>query len=133
MKTLTLHDIMRERLLKNVTATEIWPQADGSDLAPSVVTLGKLQWCPEFEELMRNRLLLGYHRYGCLEDQKRQGGNGFDNVGSAIERLNLFKKKTGNQEYLVDSANLCLVEFMVGSHPKKHFKAIDDGIHVRKD
>ena len=81
---------------------------------------------------MRNRLLLGYYRYGCLEAQRQKGGNGLDNISSAIERLKKFQK-TGNTEHLVDTANLCLVEFEVGSHPKKHFKSEDDGIHVRKD
>ncbi len=38
--------------------------------------------------------------------------------------------ETGNDELLVDVANLCMKEFAVGNHPKKHFNSVDDGEHV---
>ena len=38
--------------------------------------------------------------------------------------------ETGNDELLVDIANLGMKEFSVGNHSKKHFKSIDDGEHV---
>jgi hypothetical protein len=77
---------------------------------------------------MRNRLVMGAFRYGLLKEGS--GGN-YDSISSAIQRLKLYQQ-TGNQEYLVDAANLCLVEFKCGSHENAHFKAIDDGVHVER-
>jgi len=55
----------------------------------------------------------------------------YDNVGSIEKRIALYKK-TGNDEILVDCANLCMCEFVNGTHPKKHFKSVDDGVHTEK-
>lgn len=84
------------------------------------------QWSAEFETLMRNRLLMGRYRYGAMRDQ---GQNGYDNIGSTLRRLRLYRD-TGNLEHLVDAANLCLVEFVTGAHPDMHFEASDDGEHA---
>ena len=48
---------------------------------------------------------------------------------SAERRMKLYEE-TGNDELLVDIANLCLLEFMIGKHPNKHFNSIDDGEHA---
>ena len=125
----TSHDIMRERLL--IAARVIVPLRIKPLKKYTLAEIRVIQWCPEFETLMRNRLLFGFYRYGCLDAQRKNGGNGYDNIGSAIERLKLYKE-TGNTEHLVDAANMCLVEFDVGSHPKKHFESADDDVHVRK-
>ena len=77
---------------------------------------------------MRNRLLMGRFRYGAL---RRQEKGGYNNIGSAIHRLKLYRR-TGNLEHLVDAANLCLVEFVTGDHPNRHFEATDDGVHTDK-
>lgn len=74
----------------------------------------------------------GAYRYGCLGDQRQAGGNGRNNVGSAIRRLRAYLR-TGNTEHLVDAANLCRVEFVAGSHPRKHWAAADDdGEHAEE-
>ncbi len=89
---------------------------------PSVIELMKSEWSPEFERLMRNRLLFGAYRYRLLADPKRPD---YDCVASMIRRLENYKE-TGNLENLVDVANLCLIEFETGSHPKQHFEAAGD-------
>jgi len=97
----------------------------------SIVTLDELQkteWSNEFELLMRNRLCMGALRYG------RIGANGkpkYNRIDSIIKRMNKFRE-TGNKEYLVDAANLCLLEFVECDHPNAHFDAIDDGEHVSR-
>jgi hypothetical protein len=48
-----------------------------------------------------------------------------------LNRLHKFKE-TGNKEFLVDVANLCLIEFEECDHHNKNFKSIDDGEHVSK-
>lgn len=114
------HDILRERLLLRRGMVET-PRLDLEELRVS-------EWSPEFEELMRNRLLFGAYRYGKIHDNK---GSGMDWTGSIEERLELYRED-GNLEHLVDIANLCLCEYEVGSHPNRHFGSTDDGVHVER-
>lgn len=87
------------------------------------------QWSTKFEQLMRNRLIMGTLRYGSFIDRKTTSN--FKIVKSIEHRLKMYES-TGNTEHLVDIANLCMVEFVCGYHPTKHFEAIDDGHHVSK-
>ena len=99
-----LHDIIRERLLfqagifpkpkKNIDYNEI----------------RRKQWSIKFEELMRNRLCMGYFRYGELSMQK--GKCPTDNVVEIERRLKEYRR-TRNAENLVDIANFAMVEFVV--------------------
>jgi hypothetical protein len=84
------------------------------------------EWSFEFEQFMRNRLIMGSFRYGRLG---AKGKPQFDRV-SYIQRLVIEYRETGNLECLVDIANLALVEFVEGIHPKRHFKAVDDSDHA---
>lgn len=93
---------------------------------PDMDVLYKENWSDEFEALMRNRLLLGAFRYGLFRDQARQGVH-YDSMASAMRHIERYLC-TGNQEHLVDVANLCLVEFVRPSRPA-HFAPIDDGDH----
>ena len=54
----TIHDILRTRLLTNAGVLEA-PVTSG----PSLRELRKSEWSPEFERLMRNRLIMGFYRY----------------------------------------------------------------------
>lgn len=93
---------------------------------PTLKEVYAVQWCKDFEQLMRNRLAFGYFRYMPLSEQPK---GHYDNMKSAESRLQRWKE-TGNDELLVDIANLCMVEYMKGVHPKKHFRSEDDGEHV---
>lgn len=86
--------------------------------------LVRTEWSPQFEQLMRNRMLMGALRYGLLA-HKRKIGHKWDLVGAIEAKLRSYKE-TGNTEYLVDIANYCLLEFECGHHPTKHFAALDD-------
>lgn len=119
---MTLFEYMRKRLLERKGIF------DALEPIPDFATLQKTQWSTRFETLMRNRLLMGAFRYGPF---RRTPKKQYDCVGSAIERLKLYQQ-SGNQEHLVDAANLCLVEFVVGRHPNKHFDSSDDGVHVKE-
>jgi hypothetical protein len=86
------------------------------------------EWCPRFEAAMRARLVMGALRYG------RMGSPGkpqYDRTTCAVRRL-LDYAESGNLERLVDAANLCLLEFVEGIHPLRHFRADDDGRHTRR-
>ena len=94
---------------------------------PPLVELMKTEWSDVFEKLMRNRLIMGRFRYGALGSKdKRQ----YDRVSAALKRLTQYSI-SGNTELLVDVANLCLLEYVEGRHPQKHFSAVDDGEHVK--
>ena len=115
MKRITDH--IRDRLIDTTSI---------GDKTESYGSLLKSEWSSTFERLMRNRLIIGRYRYGRLD---RDGDQNYDRVGNAIERLRMYQK-TKNAEYLVDAANLCMVEFVNGDH---HFEAVDDGPHVPRN
>ena len=97
---------------------------------PSLEELKETQWCKDFEQLMRNRLVMGAMRYETFEEKREKGCN-YDYIASTLSRLEKYKKD-GNLEHLVDAANCLLLEFEFGSHPNRHFAAVDDGEHVTK-
>lgn len=117
------HDLIRERLLERAGLGDSKPP-----LNMRLEEIAKENWSDEFETLMRNRLIMGAFRYGLLRSQKK---GEYDLVGSIFKRAEKYRE-TGNDELLVDIANLALVEFVKGDHPKKHFASIDDGEHVTK-
>ena len=116
----TVHDHLRERLLAQAGVFE-----KKDTPAYTLDQIYKMQWSKEFEQAMRNRMAMGYFRYGPLPMQI--GKCPYDNVGSIKRRLELYLQD-GNREHLVDVANLCLVEFT--THPEKVFCAVDDGEHT---
>lgn len=118
MKTVTQH--IREHLESQIRPAEF-------NHKPDLETLKRLQWSDQFEQLMRNRMVLGALRYELIHDKK--GNNKYDILGSIERRIQCYRK-TGNKEFLVDSANLMLIEFEAPTHPNAHFESIDDGEHV---
>ena len=120
------HDFMRNRLLQKAGLVDP-PKAKFT-----LKQLEQAQWCDKFEYYMRNRLLMGGLRYGLMGEK---GKPQYDSIASIEKRLKLYQE-TGNTEYLVDIANLCMVEFVEGKHPNKHFSATDDerrvGVELKK-
>jgi hypothetical protein len=90
-------------------------------------SLSKTEWSTKFERLMRNRMIMGAFRYGLLHAPGKQS---YDRIASMRRRLQLYDE-TGNDELLVDIANMCLLEFEEGLHPNKHFASVDDGEHAQ--
>lgn len=101
---LKLHDILRQRLLERCG---IFDMSEKSKL--DFATLQKTEWSPRFEQLMRNRLIMGAMRYETFE-KKRRKINTYNYGYEAQRRLDTYNK-TGNKEFLVDVANMCLLEF----------------------
>lgn len=106
---------MRERLLRRAGL------GDAVQPRYSFAVLVQSEWSHRFEQLMRNRLIMGALRYGAL---RSAGKPQYDRIGSMIRRLEKYRA-SGNLELLVDVANLCLCEFEEGNHPNKHFRAVD--------
>ena len=92
----------------------------------SLPELWASEWSPEFERLQRNRLVLGALRYGRLGEREK---GSWDRIPAACAALEDYLE-TGNLENLVDAANLCMLEFVEGVHPRRHFAASDDKQHV---
>lgn len=70
---------------------------------------------------------MGAMRYETFEEKRR--GHNYDILGYIDIKLSQYKV-TGNQECLVDAANLLMIEFECPTHPNPHFSPEDDGIHV---
>lgn len=117
----TVHDFLRERLLAKAGIFELLPPA------PTLDEVAKIQSCPQFEQYRKNRMIMGFFRYGSLADQI--GKSKYDNVGSIARRLALYNKDR-NREHLVDIANLAMIEF--ATHPDYPFNAVDDGEHTAR-
>ena len=92
----------------------------------SLDELKQSEWDDVFEQLMRNRLIMGAIRYGRI---RAKGKPKYDRVSSMIKRLRNYEE-SGNKEMLIDVANLCLLEFVECNHPKQHFHAGDEQEHV---
>ena len=104
------------------------PETGMNQFKYNVKDLYKSEWSPIFEQFCHNRLVMGALRYGRLYEPNKLD---YDRIGSIEKRLNLYRK-TGNTEFLIDIANLCMLEFGEGKHPLKHFNSIDDGEHVKE-
>lgn len=111
---------LRSRLLARVDTSPIGSKTENLD------ELRISEWVPQFESLMRDRLLVGRFRYGRVGEK---GKPQYDRISSAIRRLITYQDQNtgGNKELLVDVANLCMMEFVEGQHPNSHFHAQDDG------
>jgi hypothetical protein len=96
-----------------------------SERMPDLHIIRKIQWCPEFEELMRNRLVMGAFRYGLVDQKKSKSMNHMSSVRKRLDRY----EETGNLEFLADVANLMMLEFMHCDKSNKKFIPLDDGIH----
>jgi len=113
------HDIMRKRLLLAAGVERI-----------TLDDLYESEWSPQFEYLMRNRLVMGSFRYQPFSE-KRSTPWMYDTATEAKNRIDRYLED-GNTEHLVDAANMCLLEFEFGNHPDKHFESVDDGVHTKK-
>jgi len=113
MKKTTDH--IRDHLFKDI------PMDAVGDLQLSPEQLLKKVWSEEFLEGMRVRLLVGAFRY-------RDRVGVYDNMESIIRRAKK-QRLTGNDELLMDIANIAMIEYVLGVHPNKHFHSEDDGEH----
>jgi len=95
---------------------------------PTLAEIKAFQVSDEFLQLMINRSIMAYFRYG---GQSKTNGLLYDTVEECHKRLTRYMR-TGNTEHLVDVANFCMVAFMSDFHPDHHFKSIDDGKHIEK-
>jgi hypothetical protein len=113
--------------LHNLWLWKCEQEEEKREFMPDAPVLKETLMSKRFIELMTNRVIMGTLRYN---DWRINQGMKWDRIGSCIERLENFQK-TGNLEYLVDVANLCMIEFEVSNHSNAHFGPTDDGIHCK--
>jgi len=117
MKTVTQH--IRDHLEKQIRPD---PRP-----RPELDQLRQTEWVPEFEQYMRNRLVMGAMRYETFEEKLK--GNQYDCLGYVRRKLDDYESD-GNLECLVDAANLLMIELAAPHHPNPHFTPGDDTSHV---
>ena len=122
MQHCNCHDILRDRLLTKAGLIESLPKLTLAELEKEDREI----WSKKFIVLMRNRLLMGRLRYGPRKEK-----SSYDLVGAIESKLKLYKE-TGNDELMVDIGNYSMLQFKHGTHPNKHFSALDDIEHVKK-
>lgn len=114
-----VHAVLRQRVYASAGLFEVKPKYTKEEFEK----LLNHQWSDRFELLMRNRLAMGMLRYGPFGEKNKPYFNMLDSIKKRIAKY----KIDGNDEHLVDIANLALCEFLEGKHPLKHFKAQDEG------
>lgn len=80
--------------------------------------LDEKQFCEDFVQKMRNRMLTSYHKYGDAKDTRKFT----DFMKNAYSRMKLYEE-TGNTEWLVDAGNFIMMEYAFPIHPNAHFRA----------
>ena len=120
MKPVYVHDAIRKHLDKSIRPP--------SKPKPPLEKLRQTEWIPEFEQYMRNRLVMGAIRYETF--QEKVVNNKYDCMEYIKRKLSDYKD-TGNLECLVDAANLLMIEFAAPTHPHPHFTPLDDIGHVK--
>lgn len=111
---------MRERLEHASGVTAELLKAHGKLI--DAKALPNTEWSARFEQLMRNRLMMGALRYGKVHAPGKPKWNRSAGIRKRLAQY----EETGNLECLVDVANLALLEFEEGTHPKKHFNAMEE-------
>ena len=111
-----MHKKIREHLLRKIFLPRRY----------NIEELYRTEWSHPFERLMRNRLVFGAYRYGRLHEANKPV---YDRVAGIQRKLEVYKD-THNTEMLVDIANLAMLEFEEGCHPKKTFRSVDDQAHT---
>lgn len=99
---------------------------DKDNSMPLLCELARSEWSKDFENMMRYRLIMGAFRYGKMHEF---GKAQYDRVGKIKSKVELYAR-TGNLEYLVDIANIAMMEFEEGDHPNRHFESVDYKDHT---
>jgi len=81
----------------------------------------------DFEQHMRNALIVGALRYGLLGEK---GKPQYERMPAIVKRA-LEYQRTGDVSLLVDIANFALLEFVEGDHPLRHESGTDRTDHVQ--
>ncbi len=110
---------------------DLWRDMCGLDptekrIIPPLEDLKQTEWDPQFEQMMRNRLIMGAIRYETFAEKKYQK---YAYAEEGIKKIAAYLI-TGNMEFLVDAGNYCLLEFKFGQRNNRHLQIMDDSEHA---
>lgn len=91
-----------------------------------LATLSETEWSKEFEQLMRNRLIMGRFRYGRLHSSLDLDAK-LRRASRVLLSLVQEYKATGDIEMLVDLANFAMVEYVRAKRAGAKLASEDDG------
>lgn len=74
-----------------------------------------------FVQGMADRMAASWFKYGCHDDNARAGVDFLDSLKTRLAKY----EEDGNTEWLMDVANLAMIEYCHPSHPEAHFRATD--------
>jgi hypothetical protein len=76
---------------------------------------------PPFVQGMADRMAASWFKYGTHNANADAGIDFLDSLKTRLARY----EADGNTEWLMDVANLAMIEFLHPSHPDAHFRATD--------
>lgn len=79
------------------------------------------EFSQQFIQGMKDRMAMSYCKYGPIKDAFPHKVNALESLQMRLDKYH----ETGNTEWLIDAANFAMIEFMLPSHPKKHFRGTD--------
>jgi hypothetical protein len=79
----------------------------GEGMKVTLSVLTPSEYSQEFHQGMVNRMEVSFHKYGRVVDAKGK----IDEIKSLKQRLQRYEE-TGNTEWLMDVANIAMIEFM---------------------
>lgn len=120
MKPVFTHEAIRNHLSKRIRPD---PRP-----RPPLDELRKTEWIPEFEQYMRNRLIVGACRYETFAEKMK--GNKYNCIEYIRSKCDEYED-THNLECLVDISNVAMIEFGAPHFNDAHFTPEDDTSHVR--
>lgn len=79
------------------------------------------EFSAEFVQQMANRMSVSHLKYGPIADGYPHK---VDAVATLQRHLDAYSR-TGNREYLIDAANMAMIEFLRPAHPNAHYTPTD--------
>lgn len=118
--------MIKKRVIDHIRYRLEWKAGLLKKPSPLEIIDAQLGW--DFLYHMANQMSMGYFRYAPLNTQPI---GSYDVVAGVKRRMERYEE-TGNQEFLVDAANMAMMEFHRPTHPAPHFTSEDDGEHEEK-
>jgi len=70
-------------------------------------------------QMMANRMCMSEPKYGDIADTYPHKGDALQGLRDRLQKY----EETGNTEWLLDVANMALIEHLHPAHPQAHFRA----------
>lgn len=88
---------------------------------PIRVTSPESEVSKPFLQGMANRMSVSFHKYGLVTDAYPHKVDALATLEARLDRY----RETGNTEWLIDAANMAMIEFMCPSVDGAEFRATD--------